>query len=46
MKTPEQIREYLEKVKKLKVTVNESKVQKDTIDEIIKKVENNSNKEE
>lgn len=40
MKTPEQRKEYLEKVKKLKVTVDESKVQKDSIDKIIEEVEN------
>ena len=44
MKTPEQRKEYLEKVKKLKVTVDESKVQKDSIDKIIEEVES-ENKE-
>lgn len=39
MKTPEQRKEYLEKVKNLKVTVDESKVQKDSIDKIIEEVE-------
>ena len=40
MKTPEQRKEYLEKVKNLKVTVDESKVKKDSIDKIIEEVEN------
>jgi hypothetical protein len=44
MKTPEQRKEYLEKVKNLKVTVDESKVQKDSIDKIIEEVES-ENKE-
>ena len=44
MKTPEQRKEYLEKVKNLKVTVDESKVQKDSIDKIIEEVESENKK--
>ncbi len=39
MKTKEQRKEYINKVNNLKVRVDESKIKKDKIDEIIEKVE-------
>lgn len=39
MKTQEEIKEYIKKVNNLKVRVDESKIKKDKIDEIIEKVE-------
>ena len=39
MKTKEQRKEFIEKVRYLKVTIDENKVKKDKIDEIIEKVE-------
>jgi len=39
MKTKEQRKEFIEKVRDLKVTIDENKVKKDKIDEIIEKVE-------
>lgn len=45
MKTKEEKREFIEKVKSLKVTVDESKVKKDKIDEIIEKVDKDNKKD-
>ena len=39
MKTKEQRKEFIEKVRDLKVTIDENRVKKDKIDEIIEKVE-------
>ena len=39
MKTKEQRKEYIKKVNNLKVRVDESKIKKDKIEEIIEKVE-------
>lgn len=48
MKSKEEFLKYIKRVEKLKVTIDESRVSKDkfenTIDEIIEKVENKSNK--
>lgn len=45
MKTPEERKEFIQKVNNLKVSVDESKVEKDAIDKIIEEVEKNKAEE-